>query len=222
MDRMKGQEMERAAVIFDLDGTLWDSTEAVVKVWNDIFEREGFSIRMTPEYLHTLMGKTTDEIRTILFPDLPKEEQKKWMDTCSREEVAYLWKHGAVLYDDLEETLHTLSQRYLLMVVSNCQLNYARAFIESHKLEHFFTDYEEWERTRKTKAENIRMTMERNHVSRAVYVGDTISDEEAARLAGLPFIYASYGFGDSEAPDAEIHSLKELPACVDSFLKTNI
>ena len=77
-----------------------------------------------------------------------------------------------------------------------------------------FCDYEEWERTGLTKGENIRLVMERNGYRKAVYVGDTRKDQEAAQAAGIPFIHASYGFGKTEEPDGVIASLTDLPALI--------
>lgn len=67
-------------------------------------------------------------------------------------------------------------------------------------------------RTGKGKGENIRLLMERNRVTRAVYVGDTQGDENAARFAEIPFIYAAFGFGKAISPDGIIQSIRELPA----------
>ena len=49
------------------------------------------------------------------------------------------------------------------------------------------------------------------------YVGDTQKDQDAARLAGIPFIHAAYGFGKVQAPDAVIRSLAELPDVIDAL-----
>ena len=52
--------------------------------------------------------------------------------------------------------------------------------------------------------------MKRNNLRHAVYVGDTAGDERSARAAGLPFIFAAYGFGQAAAPDAVIGCLRDL------------
>ena len=66
-------------------------------------------------------------------------------------------------------------------------------------------------RTGLDKGHNIKLIMKRNVIEQAFYVGDTEGDEEASRFAGIPFIYASYGFGKAKNPDMIIHSIKELP-----------
>ena len=52
--------------------------------------------------------------------------------------------------------------------------------------------------------------MERNNFKNSVYVGDTISDKEAADYAKIPFVYASYGFGKIKDYDYKIDDIKDL------------
>ena len=91
------------------------------------------------------------------------------------------------------------------------------SFLTSSGASDLFIDYEEWERTGLTKGENIRLVMERNRFPQAIYVGDTQKDQDAARLAGIPFIHAAYGFGRVQSPDAVIRSLAELPDVIDAM-----
>jgi phosphoglycolate phosphatase len=201
----------RSAVIFDLDGTLWDSSEQVVQIWNQVFERRDIPMRLIREDMGQFMGKTTEEIGRMLFPEETDEYQKQVMDACGVEEIIYLSKYGAVLYDGLEETLRILEKDYDLYIVSNCQDGYVDAFLEAHQLRHFFKDIEMSGRTGKAKGDNIRLIIERNHIEKGVYVGDTQGDEKAARFAQIPFIYAGYGFGKAMDPDAVIDRITELP-----------
>ena len=65
-------------IIFDVDGTLWDSTEAVARSWNQaIDENTDFSLSLTADGLKSLFGKTMDEITLALFPSCPKEERDR-------------------------------------------------------------------------------------------------------------------------------------------------
>ena len=60
------------------------------------------------------------------------------------------------------------------------------------------------------KAENIMKIREDNHLSDPVYVGDTFGDFNACRKAGVPFIFAEYGFGQVEEPDDRISRPMDL------------
>lgn len=203
----------RKAVLFDLDGTLWDASGQVYKIWNRVFERHPeVKIRLTQADIGSCMGKTMEEIGALLFPGLSQAAQKTIMEECGGEEVSYLRQHGAVLYDGVRETIAFLKREYDLYIVSNCQDGYVNSFLTAHRFEEDFRDIEMSGRTGKGKGENIRLLMERNHVTRAVYVGDTQGDENAARYAGIPFLYAAYGFGTASLPDGTLQDIRELPA----------
>ena len=169
---------------------------------------------MTQEVIGTLMGKTMEDIDDILFPELPVERRRKIVDDFGTEEIKYLYDHGATIYDGLEEALKTLSPHYDLYIVSNCQDGYVPAFLHAHKMEAYFKDIEMSDRTGMDKGHNIRLLMERNNIRRAVYVGDTEGDEKASRFAGIPFLWAGYGFGTAAAPDAVINAITDLPDVV--------
>lgn len=158
-----------------------------------------------------------EEIGKILFPIFPEEKRNGIVDEFGYEEVNYLTENGAILYVGLEETLKTLKQEYELYIVSNCQDGYVPAFLHAHKLGQYFNDIEMSGRTGLDKGSNIKLIMERNNIQSAVYIGDTEGDEKASRIAGIPFIYAAYGFGKAIEPDAVISKIVELPECIKVF-----
>ena len=207
------------AIIFDLDGTLWDSTGCACDIWNRVLEKHAdISFRMTKEKAEQLMGKTMEDIGKILFPQHPEEERTAIIDEFGDEEVKYLTENGAILYEGLEEVLEELYVDYKLYIVSNCQDGYVPAFLHAHKFGQYFADIEMSGRTGLDKGNNIKMIMERNTIESAVYIGDTEGDEKAARFAGIPFIYAQYGFGKAVSPDAVITDICELPKCIQRML----
>lgn len=200
-------------VIFDLDGTLWDSRSQIVPIWNRVFSRyPEIKIRITEQDCLGYMGRTIWDIAEEILPHHTEEQRHIIMKECSIEETEYLRIHGAVLYPHLLETLKELQHvGYDLHIVSNCQDGYIEAFMEAHDMNEYFTDYECPGRTGLSKAKNIQLILERNPWSKAVYIGDTLGDYNAATEAGLPFIHAKYGFGS--VPDAKfkLNSLLELP-----------
>ena len=208
---------QETMLIFDLDGTLWDSAAAVADAWNEVFLRTDASLPLlTAEDIHRVMGMTMKEISEVLHPSLQTEVREKVFDTCCRYEVEYLYEHPGILYPGLRPTLETMRGKgYSLAIVSNCQRGYVEAFLQGSGTGDLFDDYEEWERTGLAKGENIRLVMERNGFSRAVYIGDTRKDQEAARMAGIPFLHAAYGFGQTKEPEGVLHALTELPEAID-------
>jgi phosphoglycolate phosphatase len=205
--------MKDVLLLFDLDGTLWDSAPAVAEAWNEVFRRECPGLKpLTVEDIHGVMGMTMKEISLALYPDTDMPRRDEIFDICCRHEVEYLYTHCGTLYPDFRSVMESLkAEGYDLAVVSNCQEGYVRAFLVSSGASDLFIDYEEWERTGLTKGENIRLVMERNGYAKGIYIGDTKKDREAALLAGIPFIHAAYGFGEVESADGIISSLKDLP-----------
>jgi phosphoglycolate phosphatase len=209
----------KKAVIFDLDGTLWDSSGCIYQIWNKVFERHAeIPFRVVLSDIARYMGKTTDEIGAMLFPEQSTEFQRQILLECCVEEDVYLRENGAELYDGLEETLRVLKEKYSLYIVSNCQDGYIDAFLYAHNLGDYFADIEMSGRTGMSKGENIALIIKRNGIDKSMYIGDTEGDEKASRYAGIPFIYAKYGFGKAVAPDAVIGRLSELPDVAAKFL----
>ena len=207
-------------LIFDLDGTLWDSAPAVAEAWNDVFREADANLPpLTTEDVHCVMGMTMAEIGRVLQPQLAPEKREAVFERCCRYEVEYLQTHTGRLYPGLRETMEEMRRRgFTLAIVSNCQLGYVDAFLKGSGMGDLFDDYEEWERTGKVKGENIRLVMERNGFRKALYIGDTRKDQEAAQLAGIPFLHAAYGFGEAEKPEGILRELTELPDAVDRLL----
>ena len=206
-------------LLFDLDGTLWDSAANVAESWNIVFSREDPSLpKLTKDDIHSVMGLTMRDIQDRLQPSLSEERRAAVFGECCTYEVEYLREHGGEPYPDLRSVMEALKSRgYTLGIVSNCQCGYIDAFLSSVGVRDLFLDYEEWERTGLVKGENIRLVMRRNGFDRAIYIGDTVKDYEAAVLAGVPFIHAAYGFGNVPSPDAVIRTLAELPDVVENM-----
>lgn len=201
----------RKGVIFDLDGTMWDSSESVTAAYNIGLKRMGYGLRLTLDEVRAAMGKTMTEIAHMYFDAIDPERAEEIMVECIAEEMEYLKTAGGVVYDGLSDVLSELKKRgYFLACVSNCQSGYIEAFYDATGLGHFFDDKECWGGTGLSKAENIRLVVERNGLDNAVYVGDTMGDFESARSAGVRFIHAKYGYGDVPDGTAEIMSIREL------------
>ncbi|EZH65839.1 HAD family hydrolase [Bacillaceae bacterium JMAK1] len=199
------------SIIFDLDGTLWDSSDVVLSAWQSKLTGDS-RIKKTihKEDLQRVMGLQMEEIGEQLFPSLTSEERKTLLEQLSEEENAALHQHGGKLYQQVESTIEQLASHYQLYIVSNCQDGYIEAFYHYHNLGKYFRDFENPGRTGLSKAENIQLVMNRNQLKNPVYVGDTLGDQAAAKEAGIPFIYAAYGFGDVESYHKIIHEPKEL------------
>ena len=198
------------SIIFDIDGTIWNSTDVVAVAWNEILEKEGLDIRVTAGQLKGLFGKVLSDIAKAIMPGLDEEEQLRIIDRCCQAEHELLRQVGAPVYEGLEETLKVLKERYPLFVVSNCEAGYIELVFEKTGLGKYFQGHLCPGDTGEAKAANICSIVRNHHLKAPVYVGDTFGDYQACQEAGVPFVFASYGFGQVDKPDYVIEKPADL------------
>ena len=203
------------SIIFDLDGTLWDSTGVVAEAWQAAKEQVDFIKEdVTADMVKGITGMTYKAIFEKLFPYLTDEKREEYKAIAAKYELEILHTKGGKLYPALEETLQYLSAKYKLYIVSNCQSGYIEVFFNTSGLEKYFLGHQCYGTKNMPKADNIKDIVNDHALTAPVYVGDTMGDYNAAVGAGVPFIFASYGFGkvdeDQVATIDEVSDLIEL------------
>ena len=201
--------MKYDSIGFDLDGTLWNPLEAITEAW--IITADKYNLpRITKEDMAGALGLNKIDLMNKLYPELDSETQMKFFEdgvvTCDK----ILSEKGGMLFDGLEETLSELKKHFKLYIVSNCQDGYIETFLRFHKLEGYFCDSEHPDARCLPKGENLKTLLERNGFKNSIFVGDTQGDADAAKFADLPFIFASFGFGNVETPDYTINTFPEI------------
>lgn len=195
--------MKYDSIILDVDGTIWNTTPIVAKAWNKAIDKLFPQVApVTADILKGQFGKTMDVIGQNLFGGLEPEEQKKLLDQCCVEEQLALEQNEEdITYEGVVETIRALAANLPLFIVSNCQAGYIELVIKKLGIEDYITDFECFGNNGLTKDKNIKLVVERNKLKNPVYVGDTQGDLEACKLAGVPFIWAEYGFGKVQSDE---------------------
>ncbi len=202
--------MKRNSIIFDLDGTLWNASETVVRAFNDSIKAIGFDINLTSQTVRDFSGMKMDDIFTQYFSFVPKGKLEEFETIYANKENQYLKEYGGKLFPKVKETLEKLAENYRLFIVSNCMKGYIENFIGFFSFEDLFEDFECFGNYGLPKDKNIRLIVERNNMQNPVYVGDTIWDKESSEKADVDFIYAAYGFGKIENPKVQIQNFDDL------------
>ena len=206
--------MKFDGVILDVDGTIWNTTGIVASAWNAAFDKYFPEVpHVTAEILKGQFGKTMDVIADNLFGPLNLQQKKDLMNKCCEcEQKALLENTTDITYSGVIKTLNHLAQKVPLFIVSNCQRGYIELVMEKNGITSIIKDFECFGNTGKPKNENIALVAKRNSLKNPVYVGDTQGDFDACKKAGVPFIWAAYGFGRPETDDyfAKINSFSEI------------
>ena len=204
--------MKFESLIFDIDGTLWDSRALVAEGYNIQLKKEGLEhLFVDAETLKTLFGKVMTEIADSIFASIPVPERYALMDRCMETENKYLFENPCNIgYPGVKETLAELAKNHRLFIVSNSQCGYPELCIEKLGLGDYIQGHLCFGDTGTTKGKTIRALMEQYGIENAAYIGDTQGDYEATVEAGIPFIFAAYGFGSPDAWVAKIEKIEDL------------
>ena len=205
--------MNYESLIFDIDGTLWDSRALVAEGYNIQLRKENLHhLQTNADVLLQLFGRTMADIADNLFPELPEQERYALMDRCIVSEDAYLNQHpcDTIAYPDILPTMEALAKKHRLFIVSNGQKGYPQLAAKKLKVDHLIDGYLSYGDTGTEKSLTIKTLMQQHGITDCVYVGDTQGDYEATVGAGIDFIWAAYGFGKPDACNGTIHCFKDL------------
>ena len=195
------------ALIFDMDGTLWDAVDTYAEIWNMAFEREGIEQRITRNDLLALIGTPIDD---IIRHFVPADQVEHLLQVIAGLVVTELPRLGGRLYEGVQEGIATLAQHYQLFMLSNCDELELPIFVRYAGIEPYITDTLAYGNTHLRKADNMRLLAEKYHLQHPVYVGDTDSDCSEAHRAGIPFVWMSYGFGTTDRAQLQFDNFSDM------------
>tara|TARA_B100000886_G_scaffold212308_1_gene147084 strand:+ start:281 stop:592 length:312 start_codon:yes stop_codon:yes gene_type:complete len=97
------------SIIFDLDGTLWDTSKACAVAWNNVLTRNGIIFRkITADDVRAVTGLPYDKCIETVFKTLSDEEISLLTAESMEEKILVITEIGGELYEDVTEGLHKL------------------------------------------------------------------------------------------------------------------
>jgi phosphoglycolate phosphatase len=210
------------ALIFDLDGTLFQSETMIIPAYERALERlraEGLFVGETPDHTIILasLGMILKEIWSRVLPN-STEQARSRMDALFLEEQLTLLQQGrGKLYPDVKQTLHTLHHSgYRLFIASNGLEVYVKKVAQQMGIASYFEAmYSAGQYQTKSKVDLVKLLVQHYSIQSGWMIGDRLSDVEAGHANQLTVIGCAYaGFGISleelSAADERIQTFATL------------
>jgi phosphoglycolate phosphatase len=198
------------SLLFDLDGTLWDAADTYAHCWNKSFDTLQLERQMSREELIRIMGMEKKTALQKMFPDWEESIREEAYRIKNNNLIEVTPQMGGVLYKGVKEGLPHLAKKYKLFLVSNCSEELLPLFVQWAQLQEYITDVMAHGSNGMPKSHNISLLVEKYRLQHPVYVGDTPGDSEQSKIAGVPFVYVSYGFGVTDQYELKFDSFEEL------------
>ena len=216
-------------VVFDLDGTLADTAPDLIAVLNMIMAREGLPV-VPAAAVHDVIGAGARAIIARGFEAARREITPAHSDELFALFLGLYAEHLCVhsrLFPGALAALDALGTTgYRLAVCTNKVEAHSVRLLEALGVADRFAaicgrDSVPW---CKPDPRHLTLTIERagGDPGRAVMVGDSKTDLDTARAAGIPMIAVPFGYSDRPMrelePEIVIESFDELPGAVETIL----
>ncbi|MFA7278712.1 MAG: HAD-IA family hydrolase [Sterolibacterium sp.] len=211
-----------AAILFDIDGTLVDSTQAFLEVARAAAAPHGLEV--TAQHVRDSLANGSNFWQDILPPDRPDYASimKRMTTHAYQAWPGILLEHGKVFAGTAEILTRLKRQGITLAIVSGAYSAVLDLLRASDLLEMFDAIILGGDVAKpKPDPEGIRKCLQQLGVApgAALYVGDTPIDVQTSRAAGVYSVGVLSGAGTSanlsaQAPDRLIGTLAGLPDCV--------
>ncbi len=206
-------------LIFDLDGTLVDTSKDITNAINyalEPFEIKPFSV----EEIKTMVGSGITRLIESLIPPLKISQDSKLQSNPKEEALERFFEHysrhlldNTTAYPLVKETLSKLGA-YKKAVISNKRESLSKRVLEGVGLSGFFDIILGSDSVPEKKPSPVPILeiLKRLGVSRdeTVITGDSNFDVEAGKAAGIKTIAVTYGYRSREV-------LKDADYMIDSF-----
>ncbi len=199
------------SIIFDMDGTLLDSSYAMVQSVN--YVRDSLGLPPLEKAFLEYHINQPDQDLPMLFYGTPQyvPEHRELFKTHYLENANLHVK----VYDGVFETLDILKEKgIILSVATNASDFFAYNMLEHQKILHFF-DFvvgANCVKSPKPEPDMLHLIFDKSQISfeHSLLVGDSIKDELAAKNAGIDFLFANWGYGEKKSKEKTINSLREI------------
>ena len=200
----------KTTLIFDMDGTLVDSSVVISGAINHVRKNLGLAKMDREKILYAVNDIHTHSPSYFYEAEAFTDNHITWFQEY------YTDKHFKELrlYDGVKEMLEKLSHKYQLSLATNAYRLSALQSLGHLEIENYFDIIlcADEVSISKPNPEMIVKILEHFEVAphKAIMIGDSLKDKEAATAAGVETILVDWGFSDLEDACREVGELEKL------------
>lgn len=212
MGHREGMPSSDSALLFDIDGTLVDSTYHHAVAWQRAFDRHGVHLPMWR--IHRAVGMGGDKLVPHVAGDEVERRLGEDLRTAWKQEYAELEAEVDPLPGSIDLLRHLVADGWTVALASSGEPEFAQHAVDllgvGDRIALLTTSADV--EASKPAPDLLETTLEKLGVSRGVMVGDTPYDVESAARAGLSCVaLRSGGFSEAELTGAGAVLVVDVP-----------
>ena len=196
-------------VIFDMDGTLIDSSNVIVNTINYVRVNLGLK-KLEKDVILSAVNNPHINPAEFFY------ETKEFSPTQTKLFNEYYDKHcisDIKLYDGIEELLKNLSKKYTLTIATNAFSSFAKKMLIHLNISKYFSYIIGSDLVKKPKpnADMIQKTIEHFNIKKkyAILIGDSLKDYYAAKNSGVKVFLVDWGLSKLNINNLEVKIYKD-------------
>ena len=213
--------MKYDLVIFDLDGTLMDTSKSITKTVNSAMEELGKKQYSIDECVKFVGGGVSGLARNILGKEKYEDVTNEEMEKVIRKYYDIYFDYGVEPYKGIPELLDFLEQNGVKKgIVTNKDHETALSAVDKKlskwKFDGIFGSNEK-EYPNKPNPYNVDRMAQNLNISKEkiLFVGDMLVDVNTAKNAGIDIVYCKWGFGEVKGEigideDVKVSDVQEI------------
>ena len=213
--------MKYDLVIFDLDGTLMDTSKSITRTVNSAMEELGKKQYFIDECVKFVGGGVSGLARNILGKEKYEDVTNEEMEKVIRKYYDIYFDYGVEPYEGIPEFLDFLEQNGVKKgIVTNKDHETALSAVDKKlskwKFDGIFGSNEK-EYPNKPNPYNVDKIAQNLNISKEkiLFVGDMLVDVNTAKNAGIDIVYCKWGFGEVKGEigideDVKVSDVQEI------------